>query len=156
MNAIPKRAHTGEPCFRAGSTSTGSTATTSRRYKRPALPADSREDSHVRASPGVRAGPRPEDAAREESAAVLEGRGAADTPEPLDDPVIALIKRGQAEGAFDPDVPPAWIQRVLWSLVYTGYQDAEACGLPRHGIVSAVIRTLENGIRTPNPEHRQV
>ncbi|MET7957307.1 hypothetical protein ACWC9F_32470 [Streptomyces sp. NPDC001110] len=129
---------------------------TSRRYKRPALPPDSREDSHGRAFPGVRAGPRPEDAAREEPAAVLEGRGAADTPEPLDDPVIALIKRGQAEGPFDPDVTPAWIQRVLWSLVYTGYQDAEACGLPRHGIVSAVIRTLENGIRTPNPEHRQV
>ncbi|MDF9868028.1 hypothetical protein [[Kitasatospora] papulosa] len=129
---------------------------TSRRYKRPALPPDTREDSHGRAFPGVRAGPRPEDAAREEPAAVLEGRGAADTPEPLDDPVIALIKRGQAEGPFDPDVTPAWIQRVLWSLVYTGYQDAEACGLPRHGIVSAVIRTLENGIRTPNPEHRQV
>jgi hypothetical protein len=36
---------------------------------------------------------------------------------------------------------------VLWSLVYTGYKDADACGLPRHGIVSTVIRTLENGIR---------
>ncbi len=86
---------------------------------------------------------------------VLEGRGVAKTPEPLDDPVITLIKRGQAEGAFDPDVTPAWIQRVLWSLVYTGYQDAEVCGLGRHGIVSTVIRTLENGIRTPAPVHRQ-
>ncbi|MBL1120050.1 TetR/AcrR family transcriptional regulator [Streptomyces sp. 110] len=86
---------------------------------------------------------------------VLEGRGTADTPDPLHDPVITLIKRGQAEGAFDPDVTPAWIQRVLWSLVYTGYQDADACGLPRHGIVSAVIRTLENGIHTPSPEHRR-
>ncbi|WP_255946630.1 TetR/AcrR family transcriptional regulator [Streptomyces odontomachi] len=85
---------------------------------------------------------------------VLEGRSAADTPEPLDDPVIALIERGQAEGAFDPDVTPAWIQRVLWSLVYTGYKDADACGLPRHGIVSTVIRTLENGIHMPKPEHR--
>ncbi|MEU0505477.1 TetR/AcrR family transcriptional regulator [Nocardia sp. NPDC005998] len=84
---------------------------------------------------------------------VLEGRSAADTPPPLDDPVIALIKRGQAEGAFDPDLTPAWIQRVLWSLVYTGYKDADACGLPRHGIVSTVIRTLENGIHTPNPKH---
>jgi AcrR family transcriptional regulator len=78
---------------------------------------------------------------------VLEGRAAARTPEPLDDPVLTLIKRGQAEGA--------WIQRVLWSLVYTGYQDAEACGLPRHGIVSTVIRTLESGVHTSNPDHRQ-
>jgi AcrR family transcriptional regulator len=80
---------------------------------------------------------------------VLEGRGAADAPPPRDDSVIALIKRGQAEGAFDPDATPAWIQRVLWSLVYTAYKDADACGLPRHGIVSTVIRTLENGIYTP-------
>jgi len=86
---------------------------------------------------------------------VLEGRSATDTPEPLDDPVITLIKRGQAEGAFDPDVTPAWIQRVLWSLVYTGYQDADACGLARHGIVAAVVRTLEHGIHTRDPEPRQ-
>ena len=39
---------------------------------------------------------------------------------------IALIKRGQAEGAFDPDVSPEWIQRVLWSLVYTGRPDRSA------------------------------
>jgi AcrR family transcriptional regulator len=86
---------------------------------------------------------------------VLESRGAADTPQPPDDPVIALIKRGQAEGVFDPDATPAWIQRVLWSLVYTGYKDAHACGLPRHGIVSTVIRTLENGIRTPHPTQEE-
>jgi AcrR family transcriptional regulator len=77
---------------------------------------------------------------------VLEGHGAGDTSPPPDDPVITLIKRGQAEGAFDPDVSPEWIQRVLWSLVYTAHKDAAACGLPRHGIVPTVIRTLENGI----------
>jgi AcrR family transcriptional regulator len=82
---------------------------------------------------------------------VLEGRGPAETAPPRYDPVIALIKRGQAEGAFDPGVSPEWIQRVLWSLVYTGYKDADACGLPRHGIVSTVIRTLESGIHAPNP-----
>jgi AcrR family transcriptional regulator len=80
---------------------------------------------------------------------VLEGRNAPGAAPPPEDPVIALIKRGQAEGAFDPSVSPEWIQRVLWSLVYTGYKDAEACGLPKHGIVSTVIRTLENGIHAP-------
>jgi AcrR family transcriptional regulator len=84
---------------------------------------------------------------------VLEGHGTGGTPPPPDDPVIALIKRGQAEGAFDPDVSPEWIQRVLWSLVYTGHKDADACGLPRHGIVSTVIRTLENGIHARNLKH---
>lgn len=80
---------------------------------------------------------------------VLEGRHSAGTAPPPHDPVIALIKRGQAEGVFDQGVSPEWIQRVLWSLVYTGYKDAEACGLPKHGIVSTVIRTFESGIRTP-------
>ena len=77
---------------------------------------------------------------------VLEGHSTPGTTPPPADPVIALIKRGQAEGAFDSGVSPEWIQRVLWSLVYTGYKDADACALPRHGIVATVIRTLENGV----------
>lgn len=44
---------------------------------------------------------------------VLEGHRTGDTPPPPDDTVIALIKRGQAEGAFDPGFSPEWIQRVL-------------------------------------------
>lgn len=72
---------------------------------------------------------------------------APDSPGPPDDPVLALIRRGQAEGVFDPEVNAEWIQHVLWALVYTGYEEAENCKLPRHGVVSTVIRTLENGIR---------
>jgi AcrR family transcriptional regulator len=81
---------------------------------------------------------------------VLEGR-AVDTPSTADDPVIALIKRGQAEGVFDPDVSAGWIQHVLWALVYTGCEDAGNGALPRHGVTSTVIRTLENGIRVRKP-----
>jgi AcrR family transcriptional regulator len=84
---------------------------------------------------------------------VLEGHNTARTAPPPYDPVIALIKRGQNDGVFDRAVTPEWIQRVLWSLVYTGYKDAEACGLSKHGIVSTVIRTFENGIHTSNSEH---
>jgi len=63
------------------------------------------------------------------------------------DPVIDLIKRGQAEGAFDPEVSASWIQHVLWVLVYRGCEDADTGELPRHGITATVTRTLENGIR---------
>ncbi|MGH3401717.1 MAG: TetR/AcrR family transcriptional regulator [Streptosporangiaceae bacterium] len=62
------------------------------------------------------------------------------------DPVIDLIKRGQAEGLFDSEVSATWIQHVLWVLVYRGCEDADMGELPRHGITATVVRTLENGI----------
>lgn len=77
---------------------------------------------------------------------ILKGYGARDGVVPPDDPVIDLIKRGQAEGALDPEVSPSWIQHVLWVLVYRGCEDADRGELPRHGITATVIRTLENGI----------
>ena len=77
---------------------------------------------------------------------VLQGYRAPAGVAPPSDPVLDLIKRGQAEGAFDPEVSPSWIQHVLWVLVYRGCEDADSGELPRHGITATVIRTLENGI----------
>ena len=77
---------------------------------------------------------------------VLKGYRAPDGVAPPSDPVLDLIKRGQAEGAFDPEVSASWIQHVLWVLVYRGCEDADSGQLPRHGITATVIRTLENGI----------
>jgi hypothetical protein len=72
-----------------------------------------------------------------------------DADHTADDPVLRLIERGQAEGAFDPGLPAAWIQHTLWSLVFTGVEDADKGLLPRHGVAATVIRTFENGIRAP-------
>jgi AcrR family transcriptional regulator len=77
---------------------------------------------------------------------VLAGYGARDGGVPPNDPVIDLIRRGQAEGVFDPEVSASWIQHVLWVLVYRGCEDADRGELPRHGITATVIRTLENGV----------
>ena len=77
---------------------------------------------------------------------VLQGYRAPDGVVPPGDPVLDLIKRGQAEGAFDPEVSASWIQHVLWVLVYRGCEDADSGELPRHGLTATVIRTLENGI----------
>jgi AcrR family transcriptional regulator len=79
---------------------------------------------------------------------VLEGYRMPDGVVPPSDPVLDLIKRGQAEGAFDPGVSASWIQHVLWVLVYRGCEDADSGELPRHGITATVIRTLENGIHS--------
>ncbi|MEV0403198.1 TetR/AcrR family transcriptional regulator [Actinoallomurus sp. NPDC050550] len=77
---------------------------------------------------------------------VLETYGAAKTDAPLEDAVVSLIRRGQDEGVFDPEVSPVWIRHVLWALVYTGLEESEGGRLPRHGVTATVIRTFENGI----------
>ena len=77
---------------------------------------------------------------------LLQGYRAPDGVVPPSDPVLDLIERGQAEGAFDPEVSASWIQHVLWVLVYRGCEDADSGELSRHGITATVIRTLENGI----------
>jgi AcrR family transcriptional regulator len=77
---------------------------------------------------------------------LLQGYRAPDGVVPPSDPVLDLIERGQAEGAFDPEVSASWIQHVLWVLVYRGCEDADSGELSRHGVTATVIRTLENGI----------
>jgi AcrR family transcriptional regulator len=87
---------------------------------------------------------------------VLEGYGAGSGAAPPDDPVIDLIRRGQAEGVFDPEVSASWIQHVLWVLVYRGCEDADSGELPRHGVTATVIRTLENGIHARRSDRRTI
>ncbi|HEX2316251.1 MAG TPA: TetR/AcrR family transcriptional regulator [Thermomonospora sp.] len=74
--------------------------------------------------------------------------GLRDRPSAAENTMVDLIRRGQAEGVFDPEVDVEWIQQVLWALVYTGLEAAAQGLLPRHGVTATVIRTFENGIHT--------
>ncbi|PRX98975.1 TetR/AcrR family transcriptional regulator [Allonocardiopsis opalescens] len=67
-------------------------------------------------------------------------------PDATDLALRALIERGQADGVFDPQVAPDWIESVVWALVYSGCEAAGSGALPRHGVTEAVMRTLENGV----------
>jgi AcrR family transcriptional regulator len=61
--------------------------------------------------------------------------------------VIGLIARGQTAGVFDPGAGAAWIEQVLWALVYAGCAAADQGTLPRHAAATSVIRAFENGVR---------
>jgi AcrR family transcriptional regulator len=74
--------------------------------------------------------------------------GVVEPEEPPPDPMIDLIERGQADGVFDPELDPRWIQHVLWSLVYAGIEEVDRGRMSRHGVAATVVRTLESGIRT--------
>lgn len=67
------------------------------------------------------------------------------------DPVIDLIRRGQAESVFDDQLTAEWIQQVLWGVAYTAFEQVARGALPKFDVAATVTRTLERGI-TANPE----
>ncbi|GAA0925033.1 TetR family transcriptional regulator [Nonomuraea longicatena] len=69
-------------------------------------------------------------------------------PDPAVPGTLDLIRRGQAEGVFDPGQKPEWVQRVIWALTYSGWEAGEKGELARHEIAGAVIRTFEAGTLT--------
>ena len=64
--------------------------------------------------------------------------------------VIDLIKRGQDEGVFDPDLNPTWIRHALYGLILRGCEQAMAGALPRHTVAPLITRTFERGV-SPAP-----
>ncbi|MFH8477197.1 TetR/AcrR family transcriptional regulator [Streptomyces sp. NPDC018000] len=70
-----------------------------------------------------------------------------DLPTPHD-PVLDLIRRGQADGVFDDQLAPEWIQQVLWGLSYTAFEQVTQGALAKFDVAATVTRTLERGITT--------
>ncbi|MEU2510590.1 TetR/AcrR family transcriptional regulator [Streptomyces syringium] len=68
-----------------------------------------------------------------------------DLPAPHD-PVIELIRRGQAEGVFDDQLSAEWMQQVLWGVSYTAFEQVEQGTLAKFDVAATVTRTLEQGI----------
>jgi len=69
---------------------------------------------------------------------------------PNEELVIDLIKRGQDEGVFDPDLNTTWIWHALYGLILRGCEQAIAGALPRHTVAPLIIRTFERGV-SPAP-----
>lgn len=62
------------------------------------------------------------------------------------DPVLDLIRRGQADGVFDAEVSAEWIQQVLWGVSYTAFEQLASGAMARFDVPATVTRTLEHGI----------
>lgn len=74
---------------------------------------------------------------------VIQG---VDSDTAANDPVLALIRRGQEEGVIDSRLGVEWIHEVLWSLCNTAFEQVERGSLPKFDVPATVIRTLEHGI----------
>ena len=68
-----------------------------------------------------------------------------DLPSPQD-PVLDLIRRGQAEGVFDDQLSAEWLQQVLWGVSYTAFEQVARGSLAKFEVTATVTRTLEQGI----------
>lgn len=66
-----------------------------------------------------------------------------------DSPLAAVVRRAQAEGGVDPGVPPAWVERVVWSLVYAASEAVQDGVLTTHEALEALQRTLGPGLLSP-------
>jgi AcrR family transcriptional regulator len=61
-------------------------------------------------------------------------------------PLTRLIARAQAEGAIDPELPPAWVIATLRGLLRTAVGEIEARRLARDAAPARVVRTLVRGV----------
>ena len=68
------------------------------------------------------------------------------TDQPDDDVIMRLIKRGQREGSFAPELSATWIEDSLFGLLLKGCEDAGSGEFPRHTVAPLIIRTFECGI----------
>jgi AcrR family transcriptional regulator len=64
-------------------------------------------------------------------------------------PIEELIARGHADGVFAQSLPPAWISRLIWWMVYIGWEGINEGELTRFNGPAVVLQTLESGILTP-------
>ena len=60
------------------------------------------------------------------------------------DPVRELLER--TAPLLRPGLSTAWVRRVFWSLLYTGWETAREDGTPRHEVVDAMMTTFATGV----------
>ncbi len=62
-----------------------------------------------------------------------------------------LLKRGQASGAFNPDLPPDWMLTVLLELIHAASHEVTTGQLPAEKAEHALIATIA-GAFAPTPD----
>jgi AcrR family transcriptional regulator len=61
-------------------------------------------------------------------------------------PLTRVVARAQAEGAIDPEVPPAWVIASLRALLRAAVAEVEARRLARDAAARRIVRTLVRGV----------
>lgn len=60
--------------------------------------------------------------------------------------LLNLVKRGHSEGTIDPELPAEWVQQLLWSVLYTAWEQTREVRMPKHDALTLCLRTLAKAI----------
>lgn len=69
------------------------------------------------------------------------GEGDCDPGSGYDPDLSALIARGQADGTIDPALPVAWLNQLVWALLYTAWEYVRQ-GESKHQALELTLRSL--------------
>jgi len=64
-----------------------------------------------------------------------------------DDGFEAMVLRGHADGSIDPELPPLWVQSVMWSQLYAGWGYLAYETTSRHETLRLVLRCVDGAVR---------
>ncbi|SFF15573.1 DNA-binding transcriptional regulator, AcrR family [Actinoplanes philippinensis] len=67
-----------------------------------------------------------------------------------DEDFDAMVRRGHADGSIDPELPPVWVQNLVWSQLYAGWSYQSEHGASRHDALRLVLRCVSGAVR-PQP-----
>jgi AcrR family transcriptional regulator len=60
--------------------------------------------------------------------------------------LVRVIERGHREGTIDRELPAEWVQQLLWSLLYTAWEQLRDRQMPKHEALTLCLRTLAKAI----------
>jgi AcrR family transcriptional regulator len=86
-----------------------------------------------------------------------QGVGADDDRElhgPVIEGLIGVVRRGQADGAFDPALSPDWLVAVLVAIAHAAGQEVGTGRMTVDGARSAIRHTVLNLLRVPPRSER--
>ncbi len=70
----------------------------------------------------------------------------SEVEEDLDGELTIVIARGYDDGTIDRSLANAWIQSLLWALLYTAWEYIRQEGASKHDALDLTIRTLRKSI----------
>ncbi|MGH3587531.1 MAG: TetR/AcrR family transcriptional regulator [Pseudonocardia sp.] len=63
--------------------------------------------------------------------------------------LLRIVERGQAAGTMDPDLTPAWVLSMLWSLLHGAWLHVDLDDVPEHDALALCLRTLRKAVAAP-------
>lgn len=63
--------------------------------------------------------------------------------------VVELVRRGKADGSLDPELSAAWVENLVWALLYAAWALMREQGWARHEVLDQCLRSLHKAVAAP-------